>query len=269
MEEESNILNFDEALNLINKISEEFKVEVWVPSLCKSIWFKELDAKQQKKFFSIIVDESIYASQFSSVFYEILKSNLIETDDFKYNDLELLDIIDKSCIAICFRKQISNKLKVVFDKDKNISTEILLDDIISKFKTLKYKKSIQIENVPIKVELYIPTIKEEAEYDLEVSKNLNKNSTKTDKEIKNIVIDAFLTETSKYINKISISTQDINFKSLTLNQKIKITEKIPAVILQKILDSASNWKKTVDEVLTVKHEDYTATIAIDGILFLN
>jgi hypothetical protein len=119
------------------------------------------------------------------------------------------------------------------------------------------------------VELHIPTIKEEAEYDLEVSKNLNKNSTKTDKEIKNIVIDAFLTETSKYINKISISTQDINFKSLTLNQKIKITEKIPAVILQKILDSASNWKKTVDEVLTVKHEDYTATISIDGILFLN
>ena len=48
MPEETPILNFNDAINALNSVSDSFKIEVWIPSLQKNISFKEIDAKQQK-----------------------------------------------------------------------------------------------------------------------------------------------------------------------------------------------------------------------------
>lgn len=275
MTEENTIIDFNSAINLLNSATETFKIDIWIPSLKKFLYFKEIEGKQQKMLLSAAMENSIYNTSFSNSFYDIIKTNLIETEDFKKEDLDSLSIIDKACIAISLRNRISNSYKVIFDSDKNVSKDIVLNDIVEKFKTFNLENDtdnieISNENVSIKVIVKIPTIKQEVDYDNDIIKIFKKSSDiKTEEDVKNIVTEAFITESSKYINKIFISSSEIDFCNLTLKQKIQITEKLPSKILQQVIESISKWKIKLDEVLTVKFEDYTNVIKIDSILFLN
>jgi hypothetical protein len=268
------ITDFNSALSLINSLSDIFKLEIWIPSIRKNIIFKEMEARQQKQLLSVAMENSIYNNLFSEVFYNILKTNLIETEDFKLSDLDNLTIFDKTSIAIFLRNQISNKLKVIFDENKKISNYIDLTEICEKLKTFQYEDEkiveLKSDKITIKTLLTVPTIKEELDYDLEITKIFKKtNDIKTDDDIKNIITEAFITETTKYINKLYIEDQEINFKDLTLKQKIQIVEKIPSGLIQQILEIVSSWKLNIDDILTVKYEKYESIIKIDSILFLN
>jgi hypothetical protein len=274
MSEDNIILDFDKALTLLDSVSDVFKIDVWIPSLKKSIPFKEMEAKQQKMLLAAAMENTVYNSLFSKNFYEIINQNLIETDDFKKEDLDKLNIFDKASIAIHLRKQISNKLKVVFNSEEKISENIDLNLVIENIKNIDYKDNISIDiankDISINVLLKIPSIKNEMVYDEEVSKLFKKtNDIKTDDDVKTLVTEAFISEASKYISKIFISSQEINFEVLTLKQKIQITERLSSTIMQKILESVSEWKTILDTALEVKYKEYTTNIKIDSILFLN
>lgn len=275
MNEDNVILDFDKALNLLDSISDIFKIDIWIPSIKKLISFKEMEAKQQKLLLAAAMENTLYNYLFSKSFYEIINQNLIETDDFKKEDLDKLNIFDKASIAIHLRNQISNKLKVVFSgSEEKVSENIELESVIEKIKNIEYKDNIYVDMVngdtSIKVLLKLPSIKNEMIYDEEVSKLFKKsNDIKTDDDVKTLVTEAFISEASKYISKIYISSQEIDFESLTLKQKIQITERLSSTIMQKILETVSEWKSILDSALEVKYKEYTSTIKIDSILFLN
>jgi hypothetical protein len=273
MNDENVVLDFDKALNLIDSISDTFKVDIWIPSIKKTLPFKEMEAKQQKMLLSAAMETNIYNYLFSKNFYEIIKQNLIETEEFKKQNLEDLNIFDKASIAIHLRNQISNTLKITFNAEQKISSVINLTSIIDKLKNIEYKDNIVVgldDTIDMKVLLKLPSIKNETIYDEEISKSFKKtNDIKTDDDIKNIVTEAFISEASKYISKIYVSSQEIDFYQLTLKQKIQITEKLSSTIMQKILETVSEWKTILDDTLEVTYEDYTSYVKIDSILFLN
>jgi hypothetical protein len=274
MNEDNIILDFDKALNLIDSVSDSFKVDIWIPSIKKTLSFREVEAKQQKALLSSAMEKTIYNSSFSKIFQEILNKNLIETEDFKKEDLNNLNIFDKASIALHLKNRISNKTKVIFNSEENISQTVELSDILEKLNKLEYidSKMIEVTNgeLIIKALLKLPTISGEVQYDEELSKLFKKsNDIKTEDDVKNIVTEAFISEASKYISKIFISDQEIDFEVLTLKQKIQITERISSTIIQKILETVSGWKTILDNALEVKFESYTSTIKIDSVLFLN
>jgi hypothetical protein len=275
MIEENTVVDFNSAINLLNSATETFKVSIWIPSLKTFLNFKEIEGKQQKMLLSAAMENSIYNTFFSNSFYEIIKNNLIESEEFKKENLDNLTIIDKACIAINLRNRISNSYKMLFDNNNNITKDVDLNEVVEKFKTFELESdtdeiSISNENVSINVLIKLPTIKQEVDYDNDIIKIFKKSSDiKTEEDVKNIVTEAFITESSKYINKIFISSNEIDFCGLTLKQKIQITEKLPSKILQKIIETISKWKLKLDDILTVKKDEYTGVIKIDSILFLN
>jgi hypothetical protein len=174
MNEDNVILDFDKALNLLDSISDTFKIDIWIPSIKKTISFKEMEAKQQKLLLAAAMENTLYNYLFSKNFYEIINQNLIESDDFKKEDLNKLNIFDKASIAIHLRNQISNKLKVVFNSEEKLSENIELESVIEKIKNIEYTDNIYVDVVngdtSIKVLLKLPSIKNEMIYDEEVSK---------------------------------------------------------------------------------------------------
>jgi hypothetical protein len=271
IEPEISLIDFKNALSALDEISQTFKVDVWIPSKNKCLPFKEIDTKQQKEILGAAMDSSVYNSTFINVFYDILKNNLLLEDKTIIDDLT---IYDKSCVALYLKSQISNELNVLFDEKNNISKKVLLNEIIEKFKTYKTpeKEKIKVLNdtISLSVEISLPTVLDELQHDKQLSKTYKKtNQVKNNDDVKNIISDAFIVETSKYIKKLWINEVEVELNSDRLDQKIKLIEKLPSALIQKVLEQISKWKKTVDDILLVEHDEYKKVIGIDSLLFLS
>lgn len=271
MTEENAILNFNDAINALSDASDSFKIDVWVPLLERYLTFKEIDAKQQKSLLSAAIDNSVYSSDFISAFYNILKENILNEDK---SIIDTLTIADKAFIGIALRNQISNILSIKFSDDEK--EDVFLDSIISKFKsyTVPKPETIQIENDTAKISVIIslPTIDEELLYEKLVYKDIkNIDQIKSTKEIQSLISEAFIGETSKYIKNISVNDASFNFNNLSLNEKLRIVEKLPSGLIQKILIKISQWKKDIDTILTVNNKDNTKNkvVNVDSLLFLS
>ena len=59
-----------------------------------------------------------------------------------------------------------------------------------------------------------------------------------------------------------------NFKELSVDNKIKVVEKLPIFITKKIIEKINVWKIELEKLCTVKHENLEKTIKIDALLFL-
>jgi hypothetical protein len=279
MTEEIQISTFNDALNALNTVSEQFKIDVLIPSLNKTLTFKEIDAKQQKSLLSAAMDNSIYNNEFVKIFYQILKDNLLNEDTAI---IDTLNVVDKNLIGISLRSQISNELTVNFTED--FSGKIDLSNVISKFLGYITPKNEQLElkndSVTLVLDIKLPTILDEVSYEQNFHKNYKDVSDlKTNDDVKKLVSDAFIAEISKYVSSIEINSKNISFSTLSFLEKIKIIEKIPSGLIQKVLQKISDWKKDIDSILTVSSKDVIdgkvsetelkKTISIDSLLFLN
>jgi hypothetical protein len=181
-------------------------------------------------------------------------------------------------IALTLKSQISNEVKIIFDEKNSVIEKIDIQPIIEKFKSYKTitSKNVKIENSNVKIEAEIsqPNLKTELEYNENINKQYKKaDQIKTNEEIKTIISDAFIGETSKYIKKLWINEQEISLDDITINQKNAIVEKLPSGLVQKVLEQISTWKKELDDILTVtktlNDKEYSKVISIDSLLFLS
>lgn len=269
MTEENTILDFNSAINALNSISESFKIDVYIPSKQKTISFKEIDAKQQKNLLSAAMDNSVYNSDFIKTFYSILKENILVEDKSIVDELTLTD---RSFIAIALKSQISEELNVKFTDE--ISSKINLKDVISKFTSYKTPSLTEVDlkndSVTLTVGITLPTIKTEVDYEENFYKDYKKvDQIKSNKDVQDIISDAFISETSKYISYVNINGSKYDFNTLTFNQKIRVVEKLPSGLIQKVLEQISKWKNDIDSILTVTDGDLKKVIAIDSLLFLS
>lgn len=268
---DNTVLNIDDALRILDEASEAFKVQAWIPSKKEYYSFKEIDAKQQKNLLGAAIDDNVYNIGFIKSFYNILKENVLEKEK---TDIDKLSVVDKISIALHLRKQISSDVLVIFDDKNKISEKIDINPIIEKLKNTSFKLNevVNVSNggVNIKANLSYPTVKKELDYDLFFGKSTKKASdVKTNEDIQKIISEAFLTEITKYIDIIYINENEININTLNFDEKIKVIEKLPSVLIQKILEKVSSWKTAIDEALTVSFKDYKKVLSIDSLLFLS
>jgi len=265
---ENNILNFTDALNKLNKIAKEnFYVDAWVPSLERTIRFQEINAKQQKTIIESAIDSSVSKSTFSKIFYEILSSNCEEDAEV----LKTLTIIDKNSIAFHIRSQISETINVIFSEDPKIQSDINILSILDKYKSFKHPENKNVtyakNEISVNVILSIPKFYAEGDFDSYIYNKERKENNVDD--IKNLITDAFIGETAKYIKSIHINDNDINYDSLHIPQKIQIVEKLPATLIQNILQSIMNIKNEINAVSEVSYLEYTKILEADSLIFIS
>jgi hypothetical protein len=261
-------LSFKDALNALDTVSKDsFISEVWIPSLNRSVTVKEINARQQKNLLEAAIDSSVYKTTFSKAFYDIITSNVSEPKEI----LDTLTIADKIALAVALRSQISPTIKVEFedsDTTEDISLKVITDRIKHYVTPLEESFDVVKNGVSISVNVILPTIHSEVQFDTFLLKN--KKKTDDTEEVKTIITDAFLGETSKYIKNVSIDGGDLNYSSFSIHQKIQFVEKLPAAVIQKILDIIAKWKKELETLITVKAStgDYTKLLEVDSLLFL-
>ena len=208
--------------------------------------------------------------------YNVINSNFLDKEN--KNIINDFTIFDKFAIAVSLKDKISDETSITFDEKNNIVKKLSLKPIIEKFKTFNTPKSefleVDNENFKIKLEISVPTILEELEYEEQINKKEKKvDDIKNTDDIQKIISEAFIGETTKYIKMIYVNGNDLGFNNIDFIKKIRLVEKLPSGILQKILQIVSKWKKEVDSILTVETEvdgkNYTKIISIDGVFFLS
>ena len=252
------------ALESLSSLVESYNSEIYIPSRKEKISVKEINASQQKELLSAAIDNSIFNTNFINVFYKIL-SEIVPA-----NYVDTITIFDKASLAIGVRQQISDILKVQKD-EKSKKFDVSLSKISQKFESYEHPEPIQFGNKKLLVNISIPTVLLEKEYESEMHrKDKTVEDIKTAKDIKEVVSKEFLGELSKYIKNVKTKAADFEFASLTFPQRISVVEKLPSSLIQEILTKLSLWKKDLDDVLTVKLSDSESyTIKIDPLLFIN
>lgn len=268
---ENTTQNFNDLLNSLKEVSNSFSLDIYIPSLKTNVGFKELNTKQQKELLETVTDTSIYKTKFTHTFLNIIKDNLVS----KEVNIEQLTIYDKLYIGLFLRSKISNTLNVVFSEDPSYSEVIDIRPVIDN--SVKYvhpdKETVTVvkDNTVINVEICIPTIVLETQYESELSKNYKKmDDVKNVNDMGSLLSDAFIGEVSKYINKISFDDKNIDLEGLTVNQRIRLTELLTADLTQKILQKIADWKGELDTfmLVTSKDKEHKKVIALDNLLFL-
>jgi hypothetical protein len=261
-------LDFTQALEALGQITDNFTVNAWVPSLNQEITFKQLDAKQQKELLSSAMDTSVYNTSFIKTFYNILKENIID----KNVNVNEFNLVDKLSVGLALKSKLSTQITLFFGEDKKTNIKVDVNDIIEKLKQYKSPSlcilESKISNFSLKVELKYVTIQTEYQYDTQYKNNKKTEDLKNTEDIQKIISEAFLRETSKYINKIWINENSLDLTALNLDQKIKLIEKFPSSFVQKIIEKIGDWKTEIDDVLSVKHDNETQIISLEPSFFL-
>ena len=262
-------LNFSDALKELEEISKEsFNFEVWIPSKEIYVKLKELNTKQQRFIIESVLDASV-KNTFSKVFYKVIEENWLEDISL----LNQLTIIDKVSIAFAIRYQLSNIIKVDFKGDSSELKSIDLSPIIENFKNYIHPKNKKFDfekkSVKIEIETSVPLFKNELEFDSYIIKELKKEQKEDQiEEMKKVLTTAFITELAKYIKEVKINDNYFNYHNLSISEKIEIVENLPAVLVQNIFNEIFNIKSSIEAIYTVKNENNTKMIEMDGLLFV-
>jgi len=257
---EEDILDFNKALIELTQIADSYSFDVWIPSKNKTVKFNEITALQQKDILTGSMDSSIYSKKFNSALYEIIKNNSSE-------DISEFTILDKILICLQLREKVSNIIKIQ-QKDDKIDVDI--SPVIAEFKkNYTHPKETVLSHNNIFITIYPSYILEEKDYDETILKDNKKaEDIKNTDDIQEVISNAFIGELAKSIKKLKINDQHIDMLPLTFKQRIRLVEKMPASLIQEILNVVSEWKKNVDDFLTIQKENESYTIKIDPLFFI-
>jgi len=272
------------ALDLINRANESFCYEVWVPSLKRNVMFREINTSQQKRLIKSIIDSPIYNTEFIYTLKQVIEENCAD----KTVIVDNLTIIDKMFIAIAMRAVSTNdvlEFQIPISEEKNVQRAISLSKLLtdSKDKTnIPEPINLVDEKNIFSLNCSIPTIK--TEYDLEKEKRdvlITEKPPQTPEQLRETIGDIFISELVKYVNSITININNtvnkIDFSGLSFDDRIKLFEKLPIKLIEKLLDYSNKIKEEIDKVVLIKFdvdvngkvETIERRLTIDGNFFIN
>jgi hypothetical protein len=260
MSQNSDISNI---IDLLHDIDIKTNFTVFVPSLHAEISFKQLTTEQLKRLLKTVVDSPIYNSEFTITLNEIIKENCLTTEV----KVDELTIYDKAIIFIKMRiESISPEFTIEYTpaeiSDNNLSdknTTISLTQVLDNFlkQNIYFTEEI-IQHNDCAINVSIPTILTENKLEKELHKNI-KTDLNTPEDLKELIGETFINEVTKFITKLSIGETSVNLTDLSFKQRIKIVEKLPTNLINKVIKYIEKYRDTIKPLLTVKTTPLTTT----------
>lgn len=261
--------NVEDFLTLLNKVAIENACSVYVPSLKKEVKFKNISTLQQKKLIESIVDNPVFQTRLVIAMYEIVAENCLEKEA-----LPFFTFLDG--VAAIFQLRISNYGSgyKAFVEGKECIMD--LSSIVENAKSLELPESVTLNSGVFTVQISMPSFKEHYETEIVYRKERTNNSETVNPA--EVVGDAFISEISKFIKTISIVKEDsksvdIDFKTITLQQRFSILDKLPVSLAKEIMGYIEKTQETQRQLLTfsgtsVDGDTKKAIVPLDSALFI-
>jgi hypothetical protein len=248
--------NVSDILKQLDTLNESTGVSIYLPSLKKSLKFKNLNLKQQKDLLKSSVDETLTKLSFIVNFYNIIQDNAIDT--INVNDLY---IFDRIAIALTLRASGLNSSYTLNDETHN------LNDIIARIPNIAVSAACLTTTLDMKglsVELEVPKLNIDRDISLAT---INKLKNNQDKDIKTLVGELFIHEIIKFVKSVTFKTeagdQVTSFNTLKVEDKISIIEKFPASLTKQVLEFIKSYRDVENQFTAVGDSN----IEIDGSFF--
>jgi len=250
----------NDILNMMNRASEVFSYEIFIPSLNRNIMFREMNTSQQKRLLKAIIDSPAYNTEFIFTLRQIFEENCTEKIE-----IDKLTIFDKMVIAMTMRSvSINNDLDLEFTlpvSKKKIVRRIDLKDLVNKaVKDVTIKPAtIKDDKGAFQVDCYLPTIGEEFSLENELRRDVTTIEIKDEKQLRNTVGEVFSNELVKYIKKITIKSggdemAEVDMSTLKFKDRIRMVEKLPTAVLKHIIRYMTEVTKEVNKLVLIKDE---------------
>lgn len=187
-----------------------FTLNAYLPSLNRELQIKELSYKQYRELVKSLynTDKKETIQQYNSILKDLCPD--IVNFDITFEDkLSLLLIVRNYCVSPDL------KLKGTANSGNTFNFSIPVEKIISSIKTIHKSKTLQFEDIVVKISSY----KARDEY-IFIGNN---------KDIFNII--------TSYIDAIEINGNFVNFKDLSFEDRMSIVTSLPHYITSQIYES--------------------------------
>lgn len=263
-------------IEFFNELDTANGYDVYVPSLCKDVKFKQLTTEQLKSLLKTAVGSPIYNTDFTLAFNKIIRENCLEQDI----NTGLLNVYDKLFILFKTKIECLSPDYTFYFTDNEIN-EYNLNDSSSTISLLEHfnnfkQKNITINNKIIEsngvvVECVLPTLDVEDKFEKELHSNITHDDISTN-ELQEIIGETFINELSKFINSITVNGTKYDLNSETFTNRVKIVEKIPVSIVNGVIKYIEEYKNITKDLLMYSFKTdsgilFEKEISLDATLF--
>ena len=187
----------------------------------KTVSLSPLTLSQQKQIIETAGDPTLSILTFNKLFYNILKTNLVEENIDNYNT------IDRVCFTLALRGHLSDKVEL--EDNSTISISDILERNDTLIKVIEDKTITAGEFV---FECSAPTL----EIDNKINELILKKYKKvSDENITTLIADLYVYEILKFIKTLSVGERQINFRD-NYTKSLEILGNIDSKHLSQIAD---------------------------------
>jgi hypothetical protein len=249
----NNLRSVTDVLDAIKTIQDKNVYPVFIPSLQKSVLFKEMTTKQEKMIVKTIVDSPVYNSEFIFAIREIIKENCAEE-----LDVDSLTIIDKTAICLAMREKSIGEVFTYTFKDTEKTKDIVIKDYIEKFKDIKIPEDKEVGTDDVRIMCSYPTIATEFKLESEFRSNVDDLGINSIAEARTAIGNVFTNEIVKYIKSITIKKNkafvSLDMENFNFKDRILILEEIGNNAISSVVNYIEDANKIIKDKLVVEME---------------
>lgn len=246
-------INVNDIINLLDEVRSNSSYEV-ITTKKEKLKFFPMSAEDQKTLIKVLIDSPLYNSKFSVSMYDILNNTYAGEEVFMEKPLSILDrdiILIKSRI-----ENVGDSFSIKTESKEDVS--ISLENHLKSLKISPPKDS-KISVGDITVVLNYPTILEDFKLEKHLESIIDITTSKEKSgqaEIKGIISNIFIINIIKYIRSVKIKDSEINYSSLSVADKMKITQKLNNIVIRKITEEIDSvFSKPLIDIKTIKYTD--------------
>lgn len=267
-------LNINEILKLVQDANNEDVIEIYVPSLKKSINAHPMTASHLKDIIKISLEGVFASNMFDQTMYVIIKE-IFKDSDF---DSSKANLYDKISILLQLRfHNVSETVSVNMinkSSDEQKTVDVDLKKVLNKIK----KQIISFDDVVVSDGAYstvlnYPVMDIGYLFDRHFEKQHVKTTDESDKQaLKKLAGPIFLNEITRYIKDLKVKDNDFGFSRLDPQQRINVVNSIKGKITTKIINEIDQkfgqpLTELVKQSKIIDGEKYEGSIEIDASLF--
>lgn len=267
--------SLDKILQAVKEDQQKYASNYWVPSTQDPVRLTEINTAQQKKLIKSVIDSPVFNTEFIYTFKEILEENVV--GDTNINNLTVLDklVLAIALRATCIGPTIDIEVTPE-NSDKSVSHTIDLIELYNKVKAgVEHITEEKYEIGNYRVVCSIPTIETEFRAEKELRQDSEKIELNSNKELRDTLGEAFISEIVKYIKNVEVKIQenfeDIQWNTLSFSDRIRVLETFNMKLLNSVIEYINKVKKEVDKVelinFKVGDKKYERRLTIDGNFF--